>query len=46
MLITGLIQIAIFWVVGILAFHVDLGLSPLAVIILSVLMLSCPPLFP
>jgi ABC-2 type transport system permease protein len=34
----GLVQIAIFWVVGILAFHVDLGLSPLAVIILSVLM--------
>jgi len=34
----GLIQIAIFWVVGILAFNVDLGLSPLAVIILSVLM--------
>lgn len=38
MLITGLIQIVIFWGVGILAFHVDLGLSPLAVIILSVLM--------
>ena len=38
MLITGLIQIAIFWGAGILAFHVDLGLSPLAVIILSVLM--------
>ena len=34
----GLIQIAIFWVVGILAFNVDLGLSPLAVIILSILM--------
>jgi len=36
--IRGLIQIAIFWVVGILAFNVDLGLSPLAVIILSILM--------
>jgi ABC-2 type transport system permease protein len=36
--IRGLIQIIIFWVVGILVFHVDLGLSPLAVIILSVLM--------
>ena len=34
----GLIQIAIFWVVGILAFNVDLGLSPAAVIILSILM--------
>ncbi len=34
----GLIQIAIFWVAGILAFNIDLGLSPLAVIILSVLM--------
>jgi ABC-2 type transport system permease protein len=37
-MIRGLIQIIIFWVVGILVFHVDLGLSPLAVIILSVLM--------
>jgi len=36
--IKGLIQIVIFWVVGILVFNVDLGLSPLAVIILSVLM--------
>jgi ABC-2 type transport system permease protein len=34
----GLIQIAIFWVVGILAFNIDLGLSPAAVIILSILM--------
>jgi ABC-2 type transport system permease protein len=36
--VKGLVQIVIFWVVGILAFHVDLGLSPLAVIILSILM--------
>jgi ABC-2 type transport system permease protein len=36
--IKGLIQIIIFWVVGILVFNVDLGLSPSAVIILSVLM--------
>jgi len=36
--IKGLIQIIIFWTVGILAFRVDLGQSPLAVIILSVLM--------
>jgi len=34
----GLIQILIFWVVGILAFNTDLGLSPAAVIILSILM--------
>jgi len=36
--VKGLVQIIIFWVVGILAFNVDLGLSPLAVIILSILM--------
>jgi len=36
--IRGLIQIIIFWGVGILAFKVDLGQSPLAVIILSLLM--------
>jgi ABC-2 type transport system permease protein len=36
--IRGLIQIIIFWAVGILAFKVDMGLSPAAVIILSVLM--------
>ena len=34
----GLIQIAIFWAVGILGFKMDLGLSPLAVILISVLM--------
>jgi len=34
----GLIQILLFWVVGILAFNTDLGLSPAAVIILSILM--------
>jgi ABC-2 type transport system permease protein len=38
MVIKGLIQIIIFWTFGILVFNVDLGLSPLAVIILSVLM--------
>ena len=36
--IRGLIQIIIFWVVGMLVFHVNLGLAPAAVIILSVLM--------
>jgi ABC-2 type transport system permease protein len=34
----GLVQIIIFWVFGILVFHVDMGLSPLAVIVLSILM--------
>ncbi len=36
--IKGLVQIAIFWIVGLVAFKVDLGLSPAGVIILSVLM--------
>ena len=34
----GLIQIIIFWLVGILVFRMDLGLSPLAIIVLSILM--------
>jgi len=34
----GLIQILLFWAVGILAFSTDLGLSPVAVIVLSILM--------
>ncbi len=34
----GLIQIAIFWLAGLLIFRIDLGLSPAAVIILSILM--------
>jgi len=34
----GLIQILLFWMVGILVFNTDLGLSPAAVIILSILM--------
>jgi ABC-2 type transport system permease protein len=36
--IKGLVQIIIFWTVGILVFKVDLGLSPAGVIILSLLM--------
>ena len=36
--VKGLIQIAIFWAVGILYFKMDLGLSPLAVILISILM--------
>ena len=34
----GLIQIAIFWTAGLLIFNINLGLSPVAVIILSMLM--------
>jgi ABC-2 type transport system permease protein len=33
----GLVQIAIFWAVGILVFHVAMGVAPWAVILLSVL---------
>jgi ABC-2 type transport system permease protein len=36
--VKGLIQIAIFWGVGILVYKVDLGFSPLTVILVSVLM--------
>jgi len=36
--IRGLIQILIFWLAGIFIFKVDLGLAPVAVIILSILM--------
>jgi ABC-2 type transport system permease protein len=34
----GLIQIIIFWTVGLLLFKIDLGISPVATILLSVLM--------
>ena len=34
----GLVQIIIFWTVGLLAYNMDMGLTPSAVIILSVLM--------
>jgi ABC-2 type transport system permease protein len=34
----GLIQITIFWTVGILVFNMNLGLSPAAVVLLSILM--------
>jgi ABC-2 type transport system permease protein len=38
LLIKGLVQIVIFWGFGILAFRVDMGLSPGAIILLSLLM--------
>jgi ABC-2 type transport system permease protein len=34
----GLVQIAIFWTFGILVFHVDMGVAPWAVIVLSLLL--------
>jgi len=34
----GLIQITIFWTVGLLVFNMNLGLSPVAVVLLSILM--------
>ena len=34
----GVVQVAVFWVVGILAFDIDLGLAPAAVVIFSILM--------
>ena len=34
----GLIQILVFWGVGLLIFHIDVGRSPVAIIILSLLM--------
>jgi ABC-2 type transport system permease protein len=38
LLIKGMVQIIIFWGFGIVVFHVDMGLSPGAVILLSILM--------
>ena len=34
----GLLQISVMWIVGIFAFRIDLGASPLAVILISILM--------
>jgi len=34
----GLLQIAIFWTLGTLAFNIDLGIAPAAVILISILM--------
>ena len=34
----GLLQLAVLWTVGILAFGIDLGVSPVAVILISILM--------
>jgi ABC-type multidrug transport system permease subunit len=37
MVLKGLVQIAIFWTMGVLVFHVDLGLAPWAVMLISLL---------
>ena len=37
-MVKGLIQVVIFWAVGVLAFRIDMGASPIAVIIVSLLM--------
>ena len=34
----GLVQIVVFWTVGLLVFNMDLGISPAAVVLLSILM--------
>ena len=36
--VKGLLQIVIFWTVGLLVFKMDMGLSPVAVVLLSILM--------
>jgi len=41
----GLVQILLFWVVGLLAFNLDMGNSPAAVIILSILMVIASAAF-
>jgi ABC-2 type transport system permease protein len=41
----GLVQIAIFWTMGILVFHVDLGVAPWAVVVLSLLMVAMSAAF-
>lgn len=43
--VKGLIQILIFWTVGIVVFGTDLGLSPVAVFILSILMVMMSSAF-
>ncbi len=43
--VKGLVQIALFWTVGLLVFHIDLGLSPAAVILLSILMVGMSSAF-
>lgn len=41
----GLLQITIFWTVGLLAFSIDLGIAPVAVILISILMVAMSSAF-
>ena len=41
----GLVQILIFWGVGMAVYHIDMGISPVAVILLSVLMVTVSSAF-
>ena len=41
----GMVQVAVMWIVGALAFNVDLGASPVAVIVLSLLMVLASAAF-
>ena len=41
----GVVQVAVMWIVGALAFNVDLGASPVAVIVLSLLMVLASAAF-
>ena len=43
--IIGVVQVAVMWIVGALAFNVDLGASPVAVVLLSLLMVLASAAF-
>ena len=43
--VKGLIQVAVFWAVGLLLFNMDLGISPAAVILLSAIMVAMSSAF-
>ncbi len=43
--VIGVVQVAVMWIVGALAFNVDLGASPVAVVVLSLLMVLASAAF-
>ena len=43
--IIGVVQVAVMWIVGALAFNIDLGASPVAVVLLSLLMVVASAAF-
>ena len=43
--IIGVVQVAVMWTVGALAFNIDLGASPVAVVLLSLLMVAASAAF-